>query len=65
MSLLPCPFCGSLPLFIEIGNDLSYKRSVIVKCPNCRIQRTDSALRKEMAWLRAIATENWNQRSKP
>lgn len=62
--LLPCPFCGTAPTITEIGNDLTRKRSVTIKCPSCRIQRTDAALRNSMEWLRQVAIEAWNQRYK-
>lgn len=62
--LKPCPFCGAIPVLQEIGNDFTKRRKVIVKCPRCRIQRTDAALAHSMFWLRQVATENWNMREK-
>jgi hypothetical protein len=61
--LLCCPFCGAQPKLTERGNDHTKKRSVTIKCPKCRIERTDAALKFDMAWLVKTATENWNNRA--
>ena len=44
------------------GNDRTSKRKITVRCPDCRIERRDSAIRNPMAWLERVAAENWNQR---
>jgi hypothetical protein len=63
MKLLPCPFCGCQPELKYIGNDRLKKRSITIKCPNCRIERTDSALRFGFEWLEGVVEKNWNTRS--
>jgi len=61
--LLPCPFCGGEPEMLHKGNKFSAKRSVTIKCKQCRVQRTDAAMRFGMAWLEGVATDHWNKRS--
>ena len=61
--MLPCPFCGAEPEMMQIGNDYTKKRSVVIKCNRCRIQRKDSALRNSMDWLVDVAVKQWNQRA--
>ena len=65
MNLLPCPFCGATPKVTYIGNEHTSKRSITVKCPKCRIQRTDATLSHGFDWLDAIAKEAWNERVQP
>lgn len=60
--LKDCPFCGSKPKVTIIGNDHTKSRSIIVKCPSCRIQRKDSAIRFGIDWLKRVAKEQWNAR---
>jgi hypothetical protein len=64
MQLRTCPFCGALPVVKYIGNELTKKRAIQVKCSNpmCRIERTDAALHKGFDWLETVAERNWNQR---
>ena len=62
IDLLPCPFCGGQPDVKHIGNDHSKKRFIEVKCPDCRIQRRDGAIRYGFDWLENIVAEHWNQR---
>ena len=38
-------------------------RKLTVKCPDCRIQRTDAALRYGEEWLFNIAIAAWNRRT--
>lgn len=63
--LKPCGHCGSPAEMRLIGNDHTKTRSVTVKCTNleCRMERTDKALRHGHEWLKAVAIENWNRRT--
>jgi hypothetical protein len=62
--LLPCPACeGTAITVVREGNDKSKRRKVTIKCLSCRIERSDAAMRKDMAWLERTAIENWNRRS--
>ncbi len=60
--LWSCPFCGGKPELQHIGNDYTKKRSIKIKCEQCRCTRTDAALRHNFEWLEKIAAKNWNQR---
>lgn len=60
--LKPCPFCGAEPELIRRGNEHTRKRSVDVRCPECRVQRTDAAIVHDLDWLESRAVENWNRR---
>ena len=60
-----CPFCGAAPIVNYIGNEKTKKRSIVIKCSGCRIQRKDSAMRYGFEWLEKVAVEHWNQRPKP
>ena len=60
--LKDCPFCGGRPVAYLIGDKHSKKRTIVVKCKECRIERSDSALRHSIEWLEEIAIRNWNQR---
>lgn len=64
--LLPCPFCGSTPTWYLIGNMVTRTKKIIVKCPNCRVQRTDAISNSghNIEWLEEVAIKNWNQRIK-
>lgn len=62
ITLLNCPFCDTEPEIRYIGNDYTKKRMIEVKCPKCRIKRTDAALRYGFDFLEKIAVEAWNQR---
>ena len=57
----PCKSCGSIPRAKHIGNDRSKSRTIVVKCPGCRIQRIDGAIHQGFAWLEEVAVRNWNQ----
>ena len=60
--LLPCPFCGSAPELIFIGNDYTKSRKVEIKCKKCRIRRTDAGIHKDHEWVARKAIEQWNER---
>ena len=62
IKLMPCPFCGGKPELQHIGNNYTKKRSIRIKCKQCRCERTDAALRHDFDWLENMAAENWNQR---
>lgn len=62
--LLSCPFCGTQPEIKRIGNDRTKTRKITIRCPSCRAERTDGAIRNGMDWLEKVAVENWNQRPK-
>ena len=65
--LLPCPFCGSVPVWYLVGNEFTRLQKIVIKCPQCRIQRTDGILKGHghtIEWLEEIAIKNWNQRTK-
>jgi Restriction alleviation protein Lar len=64
-NLVACPFCEGMPEMELIGNGHTIKRAVTVRCPQCRCQRTDAALRLSMEDLIVIATDNWNKRPTP
>jgi hypothetical protein len=65
MNLHPCPFCGGTPECRRVGNDRTRLRSIIVRCPTCRVERTDSGIRTGFDWLEGVAEKNWNQRPVP
>lgn len=59
--LLPCPFCGTTPNVIKAGNALTV-RAVTVKCPECRVSRTDRGWILSMEQLELVAEKAWNTR---
>ena len=65
--LLDCPFCGGRPVAFLRGNEhlnkSGKKVSVTIRCPNCRIERTDAVLKNSIEWLKEVAIKNWNNRS--
>lgn len=62
LNLLCCPFCGTYPQVMHIGNEYTKSRKITIKCKSCRIQRTDAALTHGFEWLEGVAEKNWNQR---
>jgi len=62
MEFLPCPFCGSIPVATYRGSEFGKKRSITVKCRNCRIERTDATLQFGFDYLERLVVENWNNR---
>jgi hypothetical protein len=65
IELMCCPFCGEDPKVRYIGNSRTKSISVEIRCPECRIKRTDSAHRHSWEWLEGVAARNWNQRPNP
>lgn len=65
IELLECPFCGSDPVAIHIGNNHTKIRKIVIKCPECRCQRKDAALRNGFEWLEKISADSWNKRPQP
>ena len=63
IKLLPCPFCGGIPEKTFIGNEHSKKRSMEIRCPDCRIERVTGAIRMSSDWLNEMAIKEWNQRA--
>jgi Lar family restriction alleviation protein len=57
-----CPFCGSKPIAYLIGNEYTKTRKIVIKCPECRVQITNGAMRKSTEWLEEISIEQWNKR---
>lgn len=67
IKLLPCPFCGGVPKWQLIGNEFTRSQKIVIKCPKCRVQRTDAILNGHghtIEWLEEVAIKNWNQRIK-
>lgn len=62
IELLPCPFCGGCAHVRRIGNEHTKKRAIMVRCPACRIERTDACLHYGFDWLEDVAARHWNQR---
>ena len=58
-----CPFCGADPTVTYIGNNNTTTRAIKIKCPICRIERTDGAIRYDFEWLENIASMSWNRRT--
>ena len=63
IDLLPCPFCGGTPDIMRQGNNYTKRRRIVIRCPKCRIERADAAIKHGMDWLEKIAVKNWNQRA--
>jgi hypothetical protein len=62
-TLLPCPFCGADPEWRYKGNEYSKSRSITIRCPKCRFERTDAAMRHDFNWLERVSAEAWNRRA--
>lgn len=60
--LLECPFCGSDPLILFIGNDYTKTRKVTIKCRKCNVSRTDAAFQCNHAWVLRASIKQWNKR---
>lgn len=64
IELLPCPFCDSSPHITQIGNNVTKKRSVIIKCKKCGVQMKTSALIFDVEWCQKDVSKKWNQRKR-
>ena len=60
--LLPCPFCGSEPEFITVGNYYTKSRKAEIECTKCHVRRTTGAIRNDLEWCGRKAIELWNAR---
>ena len=60
--LLPCPFCGVVPIITFIGNNYTKSRRVTIKCKGCRAERTDAAIFQDHVWVAMVAIDHWNKR---
>jgi len=61
--LLNCPFCGDEPTVEHMGNSLTKKRSIIVKCKGCRCTQKNSAMLYGFSWLEDLVVKKWNSRA--
>lgn len=63
--MLPCPFCGSEPEMMFIGNNHTKSRKVTIKCTNkmCRAQMTNAGLRSSHRRVAMVSIEAWNNRA--
>ena len=62
LEVLNCPFCGSDPIFKNIGNRLTSKRTVEISCKNCSVIMKTSAIHRDMDWLEDVSVQKWNTR---
>ena len=62
VDLKPCPFCGSDAEVIHIGNDYTKSQKIKIKCPKCRIERTDKVINHSIEWLLSKSVDSWNKR---
>lgn len=62
--LLNCPFCGSEAKIKRIGNELSRKREIEIKCTSikCRTTQRGGVIRFGFDWLEPRMIANWNRR---
>lgn len=61
--LLPCPFCGGTPEVRRQGNNHTKSRKLVIRCPDCRIERTNAAIRHGFDWLEEVSFKAWNTRA--
>ena len=57
-----CPFCGNEPTITQIGNNHTKKRTIEIKCQECKVQMSQSAVRNDVEWLQFSISEKWNKR---
>jgi len=61
--LKPCPFCGAAAEMTLRGNNKTKSRTVVVRCPSCRVSRTTAAVRHNVDWCVEQAAKAWNHRN--
>jgi formate dehydrogenase maturation protein FdhE len=61
--VLPCPFCGEIPIVKFIGNNYTKSRKVEIKCSGCRATMINATLRHDAEWIAKISIDNWNKRT--
>jgi len=64
INIAECPFCGADPVVIHQGNAHTKSQAIIIKCPECRIERTDKVIRHTIEWLLPKSVASWNRRPK-
>lgn len=62
-----CPLCGSNVDWYLVGSKFTRAQKIVVKCPFCKVNRSDVMLNGNLAghdleWLMNIALEKWNNR---
>lgn len=62
LKLSKCPFCGDEPELIRKGNEHTKSIEITIKCPTCRIERTNAAIYYGFDWLERVSIESWNKR---
>ncbi len=62
--LLLCPFCGSEPEMIHIGNEHTKSRKIEIKCSGlfCRVKMTNGSIYNNFDWLEEVSVKAWNTR---
>ena len=62
MKELYCPLCHTELKITHIGNEHTKSRRIKVKCPNCRIERTDATREHGFDWLEGIIVKFWDNK---
>ena len=57
-----CPFCGTHPDVLVIGNNHTKSRKVTIKCKKCRVQLTNAGLKFDSETLAKSSIKAWNYR---
>jgi len=60
--LKPCPFCGATPNWHLIGNDHTYSRTIVIKCPQCGVEMKKSGRVLGVQPIASRIIEMWNER---
>lgn len=60
--LLPCPFCGGVPVLEFFKQDL--RSGATISCPDCFMKRSGVSLRQSCDWVARILIMFWNNRYK-
>jgi transcription elongation factor Elf1 len=63
--LLPCPFCGTAPVWYCKGNVdyIMRKRTIVIKCPFCGTRQETSVLKLPTKMGAMMAITKWNMRT--